>query len=117
MKKIILSSLTLSLSLLFTAVYAQTTLFTTLAMQQFATSQQSPLRTIVHEDLIRPQSPIDTVQAVGNAHRIVIRIGNQTIESNVFVVSHDFNSTGRNTELPLATFEREHSHLVLSTED
>lgn len=68
-----------------------------------------------HEDLI--QSPVDTVQAVGVAHRIVIRIGNQTIESQAFVVSHEFDPFNRNSDLPLASLEREHSHLVLSTED
>ncbi|MEY4927844.1 MAG: hypothetical protein RI894_2280 [Bacteroidota bacterium] len=122
MKKIITHGLALSLPLFaFSSLYAQSTLFTTLVTQQFSAvrpaSQKVNRAAVIHEDLIRPQSPIDTVQAVGSAHRIVVRIGNETIESNVFVVSHEFNTTGRNNELPLATFEREHSHLVLSTED
>ena len=73
------------------------------------------LKSWQHEDLI--QSPVDTVEAVRLAHRIVIRIGNQTIESNAFVVSHEFDPFNRNSDLPLASLEREHSHLVLSTED
>ncbi len=66
---------------------------------------------------LMPTSPVDTVEEIVIPHKIVIRMGGTTVESNPFVVSHGFDPNNLNSDLPLATFEREHSHLVLSMQE
>ncbi len=112
MKKTITFSLAFGLAI--GAYYAQSALFNLFATA--ATTPQLAISAIQHKARL-PLSPVDTVEELAIPHRIVVRMGGTAVESNAFVVSHDFDPNHLNSDLPLATFEREHSHLVLSMQE